>query len=47
MELGFGKAVVESRDNKTDFYEQLGYKVCGDAVEGETFRCIRMEKEMA
>ncbi len=47
MELGFGKAVVESRDNKTDFYEQLGYKVCGDAVEGETFRCIRMEKMIA
>ena len=46
MELGFKKAVVESRDNKLDFYKQLGYEICGDAVEGETFRCIRMEKVM-
>ncbi len=44
VELGYGKAVVESRDNKTDFYKRLGYEICGQAVEGETFRCIRMEK---
>ena len=43
-ETGFSKAVVESRDNKVDFYKWLGYEVCGEAVDGDTFRCIRMEK---
>ncbi len=43
-EMNFSKTVVESRDNKTEFYEWLGYEVCGEAVEGDTFRCIRMEK---
>ena len=45
-ELGFSKTVVESRDNKTAFYEELGYTVRGEPVQGETFRCIRMEKEL-
>ena len=45
-ELGFGKAVVESRDNKIGFYEQLMYEVVGEPVVGETFRCIRMEKNL-
>ena len=45
-ELGYGKAVLESRDNKTGFYEKLGYLITGEAVEGETFRCIRMEKKL-
>ena len=45
-ELGFSTAVVESRDNKVAFYEQMSYEVCGEAVEGDTFRCIRMEKEL-
>lgn len=45
-ELGFTKTVVESRDNKVEFYEQMLYEVCGEAVEGETFRCIRMEKDL-
>ena len=44
IELGCKKTVVESRDNKVDFYKQLGYEVCGEAVEGDTFRCVRMEK---
>ena len=44
IELGYKKAVVESRDNKMDFYKQLGYEIRGEAKEGETFRCIRMEK---
>jgi predicted GNAT family N-acyltransferase len=44
VELGYKKAVVESRDNKTEFYKQLGYVACGETVEGETFRCVRMEK---
>ncbi len=45
-ELGFSKAVVESRDNKVAFYEQLDYEVCGQAMQGDTFTCIRMEKEL-
>ena len=45
-ELGFAKAVLESRDNKVDFYKQMGYEIYGDAVDGVTFRCIRMEKEL-
>ena len=43
-ELGYGKAVVESRDNKTEFYKCMGYKITGETIEGDTFRCIRMEK---
>ena len=46
VELGFKKAIVESRENKMDFYKQLGYEICGEAVDGDTFRCIRMEKVM-
>ena len=45
-ELGCLKTVLESRDNKTAFYEQMGYEICGEAVEGDTFRCIRMEKDL-
>ena len=45
-ELGFTRAVVESRDNKVDFYLQMNYTVCGEPVDGDTFRCIRMEKEL-
>ena len=43
-ELRYGKTVVESRDNKVAFYELMGYEVCGEAVKGETFCCVRMEK---
>ena len=45
-ELGYSKAVVESRDNKVEFYEKLMYEVVGEPVDGETFRCIRMEKQL-
>ena len=45
-ELGFRKAVLESRDNKIDFYLGIGYAVCGEAADGDTFRCIRMEKDL-
>ena len=45
-DLGFRTAVLESRDNKVDFYLQLGYKICGEMTEGDTFRCIRMEKQL-
>ena len=43
-ELGYEKTVVDSRKNKVGFYEQLLYEVCREAVDGETFLCIRMEK---
>ena len=46
VELGCSKAVVESRDNKIGFYRQMGYEICGEAVDGETFRCVRMEKNL-
>ena len=45
-DLGYSKCVVESRDNKVEFYEQLGYEICGEASQGDTFRCIRMEKRL-
>ena len=46
-DMGYKKTVLDSRDNKVVFYEQLGYKDCGDPlIEGETFNCIRMEKSL-
>ena len=46
-ELGFTKAVVESRDNKIPFYESMGYVANLDRkIEGETFTCYRMEKNL-
>ena len=46
-ELGFTKAVVESRDNKIPFYESMGYVANLDRkIEGETFICYRMEKNL-
>ena len=45
-DLFYSKAVVESRDNKTAFYEQMGYEICGEPVAGDTFRCVRMEKDL-
>ena len=43
-EMNFRKTVVESRDNKLEFYGQLGYEICGEPVRGDTFCCVRMEK---
>ena len=45
-DLGYSKAVVESRENKVPFYEQMLYEICGEAVDGGTFRVIRMEKDL-
>ena len=46
-ELGFTKAVVESRDNKLPFYESMGYVAnLNRKIEGETFTCYRMEKNL-
>ena len=47
MELGFTTAVVESRDNKTHFYEKMGYVAdYSKKILGETFTCYRMEKAL-
>ncbi len=43
-EAGYRVCAVESRDNKTGFYLRMGYRICGEAAEGDTFRCIPMEK---
>ena len=46
-ELGSTKAVVESRDVAVGFYEKLGYTITdGSIIHGDTFDCIRMEKEL-
>ena len=46
-ELGFTTAVVESRDNKTHFYETMGYVAdYSQKIVGETFTCYRMEKDL-
>ena len=46
-ELGFTTAVVESRDNKIPFYESMGYAADMERkIEGETFTCFRMEKNL-
>ena len=44
--LGFSKAVVLSRENKVAFYEQMLYEIRGEAEDGDTFRCVRMEKDL-
>lgn len=47
-DLGFEKAVVESRDVAVDFYKKLGYHVTdGTLLHGPTFDCIRMEKSLS
>lgn len=46
-ELGFTTAVVESRDNKVPFYDSMGYVAdMKQKIEGETFTCFRMEKNL-
>lgn len=46
-ELGYTTAVVESRDNKTAFYESMGYVAAGSQrIVGRTFTCYRMEKAL-
>ena len=47
-ELGYTTAVVESRDNKVQFYESMGY--VGDyskILTSGTFPCYRMEKALS
>ena len=44
-ELGHKITVVESRDNKVEFYEKLGYVKRDEAIINHgTFDCITMEK---
>ena len=46
-ELGFTTAVLESRDNKTHFYETMGYVAdYSQKIVGETFTCYKMEKQL-
>ncbi|MBO4318291.1 MAG: GNAT family N-acetyltransferase [Mailhella sp.] len=46
-ELGYAKAVIESRDVAVAFYEKLGYVVTDrNIIHGVTFDCIRMEKAL-
>ncbi len=46
-ELGYTKAVVESRDVAVRFYEKLGYAVTDPRIiHGDTFNCVRMEKTL-
>lgn len=46
-ELGYVTAVVESRENKIPFYEQIGYSAdLSQKIVGETFTCYRMEKSL-
>ena len=46
-QLGYATVVVESRENKTHFYETMGY-VADDpkAIVGDTFTCYRMMKKL-
>ncbi|MBQ8959887.1 MAG: GNAT family N-acetyltransferase [Ruminococcus sp.] len=47
-ELGYERAVLESREEKVGFYERLGYKASPDMIiKGETFTCVHMEKELS
>ena len=47
LDLGFEKTVLESRLNKTGFYEKLGYIVDESMIiHGDTFTCVHMEKKL-
>ena len=46
-ELGYKTAVLESRENKIPFYEQIGYSAdLSQKIVGDTFICYRMEKSL-
>lgn len=46
-ELDYKKAVIESRDVAVEFYKKLGYVIIDpEIIHGDTFDCIRMEKEL-
>lgn len=44
-ELGYEKAVLESREGKEGFYQKMGYVAdYSNVIHGETFTCVHMEK---
>ncbi len=43
--MNCAKAAVESRANKIEFNNQMDYEITGEAVDGDIFRCVRMEKD--
>ena len=46
-ELGYKKAVLNSRDNKVEFYKKLGYQDDGNGIIfDDPFYCMRMEKDL-
>ena len=46
-DLGYQVSVLESRMEKTGFYERLGYHIdSGDVIHGEIFDCVRMERPL-
>ncbi|MDO4864908.1 MAG: GNAT family N-acetyltransferase [Ruminococcus sp.] len=46
-EKGYSAAVIESRVVAVEFYKKMGYVVTDESViHGDTFDCIRMEKEL-
>ncbi len=48
VELGFEKAVLESRDVAVGFYKKLGYtEVDGTTYFLDPFICVRMEKNLS
>ena len=45
---GFSRVVIDSRDVAVGFYQKLGYTVTSpEIIRGDTFDCIRMEKELS
>ena len=47
LELGYRKATVDSRDVAVGFYRNLGYSITDpDIIHGDTFDCVRMDKEL-
>ena len=47
-ELGFQKAVLDSRDVAVGFYEKLGYTASARSLApGGTFSCVPMEKQLS
>lgn len=45
-ELGFTRAILESREEKVLFYEKMGYQPDWSKQSNGTFHCIRMEKPL-
>jgi len=46
-DLGYSKAVLESRKEIVDYYASMGYRVVDESIiHGVTFECVRMEKQL-